>query len=174
MSDPIVFIPLTQGKVAVVDFSDFELVRPFKWYLVRNWNRKTCYASTSVKKRVGKWSHKKMHNVITGWARVDHRNGNGLDNRRCNLRPFNQGQNLRSFFSPRTQSSSKYRGVTWWRPGPHKWKAQIMFNYKNRHLGYFDSEEDAARAYDSAAKRFGYSDEALNFPPTRDPDFKIL
>ena len=169
--DPIVFIPLTQGKVAVIDFADFELVRPFKWCANQNWNKKSYYAVTRSGNGV---PNKRMHMLITGWPRVDHRNGNGLDNRRCNLRAFSQGDNLRGFISLREQRSSNYRGVTWFKQSPHKWRAQITFNYEAMSLGYFDSEEHSARAYDAAAKRLGFSEEALNFPPPRPDNFTVL
>jgi len=174
MSDPIVFIPLTQGKVAVVDFSDFESVRGYRWYASSKQTRGPTYARRTIPHptKPGKQSCILMHSAITGWKSVDHRNGNGLDNRRCNLREFTVAQNSRSLLSFKSSRSSKYRGV--FRRSHRRWSAGITVNQKAIALGYFDSEEEAARAYDRAAKRFGFFDEALNFPQPRDADFKIL
>lgn len=168
----IVFIPLTRGKVAVVDFEDFELVRG-RWYASAKRPSGPAYARRTIPHPTnpGKQSCVQMHTLIMGCLFVDHRNGNGLDNRRSNLRPASPSNNLRSFQQKRLTASSKFRGVCW-HVSEKKWVAYI--GKSNRHLGRFDSEEKAARAYDGAAKRLGFSEEALNFPPERPADFKIL
>jgi hypothetical protein len=88
-----------------------------------------------------------MHSLLTGRPLVDHENGNGLDNRRCNLRSATHAENLRN---TRKQSgtSSRFKGVCYHRS---RWVAYITFDYKQRHLGCFKREEDAAAAYDRAA-----------------------
>lgn len=164
--DTIVFIPLTQGKVAVVDFADFELVRPFKWSTARHQRRH--YASRSA----GRTS-RLMHNHITGVKQVDHRNGNGLDNRRCNLRLFNQSQNMKSFRRKPDGTTSKFRGVNW-DAILDLWVAMSNHGGKTKRIGKFESEEDAARAWDADAVRHGFSEEALNFPPPRPDGFEVL
>ena len=171
MSDPIVFIPLSQGKVAVVDFSDFEAVRSFRWNSFPK--KRSSYAVRYFKNSMGIWTMERMHLRITGWTRADHRNGNGLDNRRQNLRRFTIGENLRAFNLKRVVATSKFRGVCK-KPTGKPWMARIMARGQDTYLGRFDSEEEAAQAYDAAAKRFGFSDEALNFPPPRDADYKTL
>jgi len=173
--NPIVFIPLTQGKVAVVDFDDFELVRGFTWR-VSNVERRF-YVSRSIFKKnlngspVG--SSVRMHIHIMGALRIDHRNGNGLDNRRCNLRILTPGQNARSFHHRNAKYLSRFRGVCR-TTNKERWRVQIRFNYKREHLGVYDSEIEAARAYDAAAVKYGFSEEALNFPPPRPDDFEVL
>jgi len=171
MSEPIVFIPLTQGKVAVVDFVDFEVVRQFRLAAQRVGRR--FYAIRSARKSNGAWTSRLMHTDITEAQQVDHRNGNGLDNRRCNLRSANTSQNLRAFVRKAVGKTSRFRGVSW-DSILNEWVAHSKENNKSQRLGRFDCEEDAARAYDAAISKMGYAEEALNFPPPRPADFEIL
>ena len=96
---------------------------------------------------------------------IDHVNGNGLDNRRVNLRWATPSQQRRNIQGGRGRSL--YKGVSWARR-QRKWLARICLDGKNRNLGYFDAEDDAARAYDVAA-RANYDEYAcLNFPEVGD------
>lgn len=171
--EPIVFIPLTQGKVAVVDFADFELVRGFGWYASSEKTGGPIYARRTIRNpnRPGHYSCVQMHGQITGWASVDHKNGNGLDNRRTNLRAVGHSQNLRSFQRKPANKSSKFRGVSWHK-SDRKWRATLSHPWK--FIGNFDSEESAARAWDAAVSDLGFSEEALNFPPPRPDGFDVL
>lgn len=95
----------------------------------------------------------RLHRLILNpepGAVIDHINGNGLDNRRSNLRVVSQGiNNLNA--RKRAESSSKYKGVTWYKRG-NKWRAQIQFNKKKMGLGYYSLESEAAHAYNLKAK----------------------
>ena len=82
---------------------------------------------------------------------IDHINGDKLDNRINNLRECTASQNMRN---REGWGASKFAGVSWFKRDC-KWKSQIRMGNKRIHLGYFDSEGDAATAYVDAAKRFG-------------------
>lgn len=92
--------------------------------------------------------HRRLVGTPTGLV-TDHINGNRLDNRRCNLRVATYSQNNAN--SRDRQRKGKYRGV-YWHGRAHKWCAQISVNGHVRHLGLFEDPEDAAAAYDAAAK----------------------
>lgn len=95
-----------------------------------------------------------------GGLYIDHRNGNGLDNRRDNLRRATMSQNIANQF-PRG-GSSKYKGVCRSKRSGG-WLAQICVNRKSIYLGRFGTEEEAARAYDVKAKEVWGEFARLNF-----------
>lgn len=154
-------ILLTQGKLTTVDDGDLEWLNQWKWYYVRD--GRTGYAIRSQWDKVSQTRrHVQMAPAImrrllaecSGEVVVDHINGDGLDNRRCNLRICTRAQNAAN---RRKQKgcSSKYKGVTWL-PDKGKWQAYIKTGGRSYHLGHFDNEKAAARAYDRAALlRFG-------------------
>lgn len=106
----------------------------------------------------------KLHRCITGAKTgqvVDHINGDKLDNRRCNLRICTQAQNCRNNRNVRKNKTSLYKGVSkYW----NKWKAQIQVDKKKTHIGYYPTQEDAARAYDEKALELHGEFAYLNFP----------
>jgi hypothetical protein len=173
--EPIVFIPLTQGKVAVVDFADFELVRNDRWYASSEKSGGPIYARRMIRHpdKPDKQACIQMHTQITGWPSVDHKNGNGLDNRRMNLRQATQAQNMRAFRKKDPNASSKFRGVSW-HYIQRKWVTHVIIAGRKKSIGCFISEEEAARAWDSAVRNLGYLEEALNFPPPRPDNFTVL
>lgn len=91
---------------------------------------------------------------------VDHINGNPSDNRASNLRESSVCQNVRN---RRPKSGRDLKGVHW-ADHANKWAAHICVDYKQKHLGYFDDPEDAARAYDAAAVKYHGEFARLNFP----------
>lgn len=98
---------------------------------------------------------------------VDHINGNQLDNRKSNLRICTQAENVCNNRRLRKgKSSHLFKGVHLSRSG--RWVAQIQKNGKIYHLGTFDSEFDAARAYDKKAKELHGEFASLNFPAGQD------
>jgi hypothetical protein len=148
------WIPLTRGRFALVSKDDYESVRHFVWTYA------TCgYAYRSVFKPDGSktvlYMHKQLLPVPNGFE-VDHRNGNTLDNRRRNLRKATRLQNTRN--KRRYGASSRFKGV---RPQPKskKWVASI----EGRYIGIFETEEEAAHAYDERAFAIDSRFYRLNF-----------
>lgn len=92
---------------------------------------------------------------------IDHINGVKDDNRIDNLRSVTQQENCQAFRKTSASASSKYRGVCW-RRNLGKWFARIKVDGKEKHLGYFNCELEAARAYDAKAEELGFAEEALN------------
>ncbi len=154
-------IPLTQGYVALVDDEDFERVSAFKWCAMVN--KRTVYAMRSVGIPGKPRTAMLMHRFILGCAEdVDHRNCNGLDNQRGNLRPATKPQNA----SNRRKvpgKSSRFKGVSWY-SGRRKWHVRITVNGKVIHLGYFTEEYDAAQAYNFAAEEHFGEYAVFNIP----------
>jgi hypothetical protein len=110
------------------------------------------YARRSFKENGSKRSirlHRFLMDAPEG-TQVDHINGDGLDNRRCNLRFATQAQNQANQRSARG-SSSMFKGVGWFKQ-TKRWVARIKKDKKEYHLGYFDDEIKAAEAYDIKAK----------------------
>ena len=141
-------IQLVGGRTAQIDDADLELVSQYLWSFEGR-GRKTyavCYLSPCQRL----W----MHRLLTGaGARevVDHIDGDGLNNQRSNLRVCSNAENQRNRGKPKTRAriASRFKGVSWHNG---KWRAKIVLGGKQRHLGYFAEERDAARAYDKAAE----------------------
>lgn len=155
-------IPLTQGKVALVDDDDYERLSMYKWNAANDG-----YASRAPAGRPRPVEF--MHRVILNAPpdmQADHINGNRLDNRKVNLRLCTLTQNNRNRAKWSTATSSRYKGVSWSKQA-QKWLAQITVDWRNRYLGIFLVEEDAARAYDAAAKQYFGEFARLNFPDER-------
>ena len=153
-------IPLTRGYVALVDDADYDfLVGIGSWYASPS--KRTVYARHSTR-RQGQVYSTGMHNVILGGVGIDHVNGNGLDNRRVNLRRATDGENNRNR-RRRTDNTSGYKGVSLHtRIG--RFQAYITSGGRRQHLGYFDDLIEAARAYDAAAIETFGEFARLNFP----------
>lgn len=144
------YIPLTKGKYAIVDDDDYRYLMQWKWHTVKK--NHTCYACRGVAtgKRNWKQKHIWMHRVILNTPlgmETDHRNHIGLDNRKQNIRVCTVGQNQHNR-KKHIKSTSKYKGVCRQRS---KWRARICNHNKKLHLGCFDTEIDAANAYDVKA-----------------------
>ena len=145
------YIPLTQGKVALVDDADYERLAAFKWYALRSGRR--WYAVRMTSRTLGPQRPIYMHHEIFGkpppGLETDHVNGDGCDNRRVNVRFVTRTQNQGNA-RPQLGRTSRFKGVCW-EKHKRRWRAQARLGGKNRLLGYFTNEEDAARAYDAAA-----------------------
>ena len=143
------FIPLTRGKYAVVDREDYEYLSQWKWYCsTRGYARRAEYPN-------GKQRFIHLHRIVAFTPEemeVDHINGDTLDNRKSNLRNCFHYQNSYNKKLSK-KNTSGYKGVSWY-PKYQKWVAQIAYKRKGYTLGYFERKEEAALAYNIAAKKY--------------------
>jgi hypothetical protein len=150
-------IPLTQGKVALVDDADYPWLAPWDWrFSSAGYALRTIYPNDQRR-------HFHLHRVLMNAQRgqlVDHINGNRLDNRRANLRLVTRSQNQWNR-RPNAKGSSPYKGVCWHRKG---WMSRIRVHERRLHLGYYPTPELAAQVYDAAARRLFGLYAQLNFP----------
>jgi len=144
-------VPLSRGYVTHVDDADWDRLRHFRWHAQVAKGR--VYACRTAQTERGP-RLVYMHVEILGHRGVDHINGDGLDNRRANLRPATQSQNTqnarkRAHHKGRP-TSSRFKGVSFHRV-TGKWCAYFCRRGRVVHLGLFPSERQAALAYNAAA-----------------------
>ena len=157
-------IPLGDGLFTLVEPRDFYTFNKSHWFpRVRG----SCiYAARFIYKPDGKLKmlslHREIINAPAGLL-VDHRNNDGLDNRKANLRFATHAENSRNKRKTRSKTSSRFVGVFLVKRSG-RWKAAIQSNGKTINLGTFDSEIDAAKAYDEAARKYHKDFARLNFP----------
>lgn len=150
-------IPLTQGKVALVDDADFERLNQHRWFAYKKQrkNRIIWYAARQLPRVNGKqkirYMHQEIAEVTDPLLEVDHKNSDGLDNQRENLRPATRRQNMQNMLKASNRSST-LKGVVWHRRA-QKWQAQIRVNGRNTYLGLFTDETVAGNAYQQAAEQ---------------------
>jgi len=151
-------IELTQDRFAVVDNKDFAWLSKWKWYYRRGKDRKTGYAVRNT----GRWPHQRtvlMHIAIMKrhkrWKhgrQVDDINTCGCDNRKVNLRlATRSGQ--RANVGLCSNNTSGVTGVSWYRQR-NKWRARIIVNGKQKHLGYFDDFDEAVKERQQAEIKY--------------------
>lgn len=145
-------LKLTKGAEAIIDSEDYGKVMPYKWF-----SHNDRYAATNMwfgnKRRTVKLHRFILNLSMDDGKIVDHINGNGLDNRKCNLRITDNLGNARNC-KLRKDSGSKYKGVSIRnRRGTTVYEAYVRENGKRKHVGTFYNEEEAADAYNKEAKR---------------------
>jgi len=147
-------IKLTQGFSATIDDNMEERVSYFRWCVQESTPDIRYYAVTNM------WKGSKelklyMHQLIMGTPIdkvIDHKNGDGLDNRVENLRICSYQQNSLNSRC-RSGCTSKYRGVSWYK-FYNKWTVYISINRKHTSIGNFENEVDAALAYNEKAIKY--------------------
>lgn len=139
----------------LVDAEDLEKISAFTWRL--NKGRSTPYAVAGAKTKT--WAHKLIAGIGTE-AKVDHRNFNGLDNRKANLEGVDHSTNgLRT--RERSNNTSGTRGVSFV-ASRQKWRAYVKVGGVQKHLGFFDHQADAVIAAADAYEKLN----AVIEPPT--------
>ncbi len=137
------------GKFALVDDEDFESLNKFRWFVHIKSNNNNLYCRTGMNKTTFP-----MHRFVLGLKDpsifVDHINGNGLDNRKSNLRQCTNQQNLMNRGKQKNNTTG-YKGVCFYK---NKYMASICYNGKSYHLGMYGTPIEAAKAYDNKAKEF--------------------
>ena len=146
-------IPLTRGMTAIVDDEDFDMVSKYKWHVCTGDHRdKTYYAATNIYFDSGK-RYVRMHRMIIGATpdvEVDHKNNNGLDNTRKNLRLATDTEQCCNKNTYKNNTTG-HKGVSV-RSNGVGYQAQIQLNKKLHYLGRFDTPEEAYAVYCKAAK----------------------
>lgn len=150
-------IKLTKGQIAFVDDEYFEYLNQWKWFAVKS--RDTYYANRRIKDSDGNIKAAIMHRIIMcakNDTQVDHRDSNGLNNQKSNLRLCSNGQNQMNRGGWR---KSKYKGVTiknsYYKDRHYIYiRARINVGNKQFHLGNFKTEPEAAEAYNEAALKY--------------------
>ncbi len=157
--DGVAEIALTRGQVALVDVEDLPRLARYRWCA-------DAHHGGGFHAVSGKDPAIIMSRLLLDAQDdelVDHDNHRTLDNRKQNLRICTHSQNNANRRKTKNVTSSQYKGVCWHKPGS-KWQARIKLDGKYRALGYYESEKEAACAYDAAALRL-FGDFALpNFP----------
>jgi len=160
----IVRIHLSNGMDAIVDFDDYEKVCHL------HWSPKSGRCGTGIWYAVSGGIG--MHRFLMGCL-ADHRDGDGLNNRRSNLRPCTPAQNKRNARKCARPCTSMYKGVRF-----HKnrglFEASVYADGKRTYLGAFSHEDDAAWAYDSAALELHGEFARINFPEDRLRGYQIV
>lgn len=138
-------IPLTSGLAALVDAADADWLLAYRWRAIRI--RHTWYAVRADTEGLV-YMHRLILDAPDGLI-VDHRDGNGLNNTRANLRLVTAHENNINA-AKRTGCSSRYRGVDWCKAA-RAWRARVWGDGREKLIGYFATEEEAARARERAA-----------------------
>lgn len=155
-----IFLKKRTGEIfeTIIDTEDLPKIKDFSytWNVTSTKKSKTLYAKGEINKRTVR-----LHRYITDAPQgydVDHINGDGLDNRKSNLRVLTHQENLQNR-GPKHNNTAGYRGVSW-NKALEKWQAFIVMDRKKKHLGYFIDVHEAGRvAAEARAELMPYSKE---------------
>lgn len=158
-------VELSSGEFAYCDDQDYELVSAYWWATVRS--GQNLYAvhsrkATNTRAKVSLMMHRLILGVADRRVRVDHIDGNGLNNCRSNLRICTQRENLGN--QRKRGVTSRFKGVCRYPSKTKPWQVKITVNYRLIHVGNFADEVEAALAYDEAARSVFGQYARVNFP----------
>ena len=142
-------IKLTQDKYVLVDDEDYAMLDKYDWHAKRT--PKTFYAARQIREKNGKQTTLRMHRFLINAPKeseVDHKDGNGLNNQKFNLRLATHSQNMMNK-SKQVRNTSGFKGVSWDKTHK-KWQAYITLNRIQKNLGYFKSKQEAHQARSGA------------------------
>lgn len=165
-------VPLSQGLTAVIDADDAEMVSEYVWSAFLNPHTRGYYAVSHSKLANGRRPRLRMHRLIMKAPTdrvVDHRDHDGLNNRRSNLRICTHTENTRNLRGPQRNGTSGYIGVTW-NKQVKRWRAQTKIDSTQHHVGHFNTAIEAALARDAYIRERFPDDEFwyFNFPSEGD------
>lgn len=157
-------IALTRGQITKVDAADYPWLNGWNWFAAKDYTTGNFYAVRSEHTGKSVLQIKMSREILQckPGELADHRNHDTLDNRRENLRKATDTQNADNR-KITAKNTSGYIGVCWHKTN-QKWMAQIGHKGVRINLGYFSTAEEAARAYDEAAKKLHGEFAVLNFP----------
>lgn len=154
----VAYVTLTQGYVATIDAADVSLVEGFNWCAMcayrADGSLRTVYARRITSRRDGPRRKITLHRQIMDppdHMQIDHIDGDGLNNRRDNMRIATNQQNSCNQ-RKHCNNTSGFKGVHW-RICTNKWQARIKIDGKRKHLGLFDCIHEAAAAYAAASEK---------------------
>lgn len=159
-------IPLTRGKFAVVSSEDYERVARYRWCAKHGVNTWYAERRLRVSENAGKKGNISLHRFILDAGagdEIDHKNLDGLDCRRDNLRLATHGDNQANRPKLSMNGSSQFKGVAY-RKNYGKWHVRVALGNSELHVGFFCEEMDAARAYDAVARSVFGDFALINFP----------
>jgi len=169
-------VPLNIGKHARVDPCRFHEISKYTWFAKKDSHYATTYKAVRLTPQ-GSFNcliymHRQILNAPKGQI-IDHKDGNGLDNRQDNLRFATHSQNASNRPKFKSKTSSRYIGVSF-KKDARRWIAYITFKGRRFWLGRFDCEIEAAKAYDTAAKKYHREFACLNFPERKEKGLRGL
>lgn len=145
----IKIITLLSGERVRVSRADYNKLRKYRWHLYYNKEGGYRYAQVTINGK-NVFMHRMIMGVTDSNLYVDHKDGDGLNNVRDNLRVSTNAQN--QWNTKSRGGASKYKGVDL--RGGNRWRARIRVNGKRYDLGYFDTEREAGLAYNEAVKKY--------------------
>ena len=158
IKEGVAYVPLTKGYTAVIDAEDVGLIEQHNWYAAEERRKdgtlEVVYARRNGRLPSGKRITVLMHKCIKNLPEfnIDHKDCNGLNNRKNNLRPATRSQNMHNQ-GLRINNKTGFKGVTFYAPNK-KFLAKITVRREQKHLGYFDTKEEAAKSYAEASKKY--------------------